>query len=230
MVKIRLLIIEDNRLLREGIAELLKKHSEIKVVLAFGDGEKIITKVDELKPDIILMDIGLRNHNSLNVVKQIKKDFTEIKIIIMDLSPTQAEALEFIQAGVSGFILKDATINDFVNTIRKVNEGAKVLPGNLTSSLFSQIITHALNGNNKSTLMKAVAMTKREKQVIELVADGFSNKEIASKLNLSTYTVKSHVHNILEKLALRTRVQIANYAHQEELYNQVANSISLINE
>jgi DNA-binding NarL/FixJ family response regulator len=104
-----------------------------------------------------------------------------------------------------------------------------VLPSSLTGSLFTQIVERAVSGarGNSSKLIESVRMTKRERQVIELVADGQTNKEIAEKLHLSSYTVKSHVHNILEKLALHTRVQIANYAHN---VTATADSISLINE
>jgi DNA-binding NarL/FixJ family response regulator len=127
----------------------------------------------------------------------------------MDLMPLQSDVFEFVQAGVSGFILKDANVAEFINTIRTVFEGADVLPSNLTGSLFSQIFDHAISGSNRTLIDRSVRMTKREKQVMALISDGDTNKEIAQKLNLSLFTVKSHVHNILEKLALSTRFQIA---------------------
>ncbi|PIP77471.1 MAG: hypothetical protein COW85_08750 [Ignavibacteria bacterium CG22_combo_CG10-13_8_21_14_all_37_15] len=148
----------------------------------------------------------------------------------MDLVPLQSDVFEFIQAGVSGFILKDANIAEFYKTIRSVFEGAQVLPPHLTGSLFSQIVEHALNGYPPSLIVESVRMTKRERQVIELIADGFANKEIAQKLHLSTYTVKSHVHNILEKLSLHTRVQVANYAHISDSYKTAGDTTSLISE
>ena len=230
MKKIRLLVIEDNRLLREGISAMIKEQSDMKVSAAIGTGENILEKINTLKPDVTLLDLGLRNQNSLQVVKSVKKKFSSTKIIVMDLVPVHEEILEFVQAGVSGFILKDATVHDFLKTIRSVAEGNKVLPNNLTDSLFSQIVEYAVRGPKSSSLIKSVRMTKREKQVIELIADGLTNKEIAQKLHLSTFTVKSHVHNILEKLALHTRVQIAKYAHTTEEFKEVADSISLIDD
>ena len=146
-------------------------------------------------------------------------NYAQIKIIVMDLIPLQTDVLEFVQAGVSGFILKDANINEFFKTIRLVHGGNKVLPPDLAGSLFSQIITNAITVPKPSSIVDSVRMTKRERQVIELIADGLSNKEIAQKLHLSTYTVKSHVHNILEKLTLHSRVQIANHAHITGAYN-----------
>jgi DNA-binding NarL/FixJ family response regulator len=177
-----------------------------------------------------LLDLGLWSQNSLQVVKAVKKSFSNTKIIVMDFVPVYEDILEFVQAGVSGFIVKDATVDDFFRTIRSVAEGNKVLPSNLTDSLFSQIVELAVSEPNRSSLIKSVRMTKREKQVIELIADGLTNKEIAQKLHLSTYTVKSHVHNILEKLALHTRVQIAKYAHTTEGFKDIADRISLIDD
>ena len=230
MNKIAILLIEDNRLLRDGIESILKKQLDMKVVAAIGNGENILLMLEKVKTGIVLLDLGLRNQNSLQVVKLAKQHFPDTKIIVMDLIPLQADVFDFVKAGVSGFILKDAGINEFLNTIRSVDQGIKVLPPHLTGSLFSQIVEHALNGSKHSVIDESVRMTKRERQVIELISDGAANKEIAQKLHLSTYTVKSHVHNILEKLALNTRVQIANHAHQSESYNSVIDKTSVLNE
>lgn len=228
MKKIRLLVIEDNRLLRDGITAMLKKHADVAVVASLGTAENVLKNVRDLKPNIILLDLGLRSQNSLEVVRSIKKKAGDVKIIVMDLVPAEAEILDFVRAGVSGFILKDATISDFLNTIRSVARGVKVLPSHLTGSLFSQIVEHAVNGKGTARLIEAVRMTRRERQVIELIADGMSNKDIAERLHLSTYTVKSHVHNILEKLAMHTRVQIAKYAHDTETFKTAVDAVSLI--
>ncbi|HVO73445.1 MAG TPA: response regulator transcription factor [Ignavibacteriaceae bacterium] len=228
MKKIRLLVIEDNRLLREGLTAMLKEQKDMKVADSIGTSENILQKISALKPNIALLDLGLRTQNSLQVVKSVTKNYSSTKIIVMDLVPVHEDILEFVQNGVSGFILKDATVDDFLHTIRSVAEGNKVLPPNLTDSLFAQIVEYAIKGPKKSLLLKSVIMTKREKQVIELIADGLTNKEIAEQLHLSPYTIKSHVHNILEKLALHTRVQIARFAHTSEDFDKAAGSISLI--
>jgi DNA-binding NarL/FixJ family response regulator len=230
MKKIQILLIEDNRLLREGITAMLKKQSDMNVVATVGNGENILDLVDKFNPDVVLLDLGLRSQNSLDVVKLLKKNSTSTKIVVMDLVPLQKDVYEFVQAGVSGFILKDANIADFYSTIRLVHQGTKVLPPNLTESLFSQIVEYAITEAKPSVIIESVRMTKRERQVIELIADGATNKEIAQKLHLSTYTVKSHVHNILEKLSLHTRVQVANYAHVSDSYNSAIDKTSLIDE
>ena len=227
--KIKILLIEDNRLLRDGISSMLKKQKDMSVVATSGNGENILELMKKFKPNMVLLDLGLRTRNSLNTVELIKKNHHVAKIIVMDLIPLQTDIYEFVQAGVSGFMLKDINVMEFLKTIRSVHNGAKVLPSNLTESLFSQIVKHAVRGSNPSKINESVRMTKREKQVITLIADGATNKEIAQKLHLSTYTVKSHVHNILEKLALNTRVQIAKYAHFSEDFKQALDSTSLIN-
>jgi len=229
MKKIRLLLIEDNRLLRDGIASMIKKQSDMHVVATVGNGENILLMMGKLKPDIVLLDLGLRNQNSLRVVKLLKKHFQEAKIIAMDLIPLQTDVLEFVLAGVSGFMLKDININEFLKTIRSVYKGTQVLPPNLTGSLFSQIVEYTLNGLKPSSITESTRMTKRERQVIELIADGNTNKEIAQKLNLSLHTVKSHVHNILEKLSLNTRMQIAKHAHFSEAYKTATDTTSYLN-
>jgi DNA-binding NarL/FixJ family response regulator len=228
--KIKILLIEDNRLLRDGIVSILKKQPDMNVVATIGNGENILLMLGKSNPNIVLLDLGLRSQNSLHVVKLTKQHFPETKIIVMDLIPLQADVFEFVQAGVSGFILKDANVTEFYKTIRAVYQGAQVLPPHLTGSLFSQIVEHAINRSKPSVIVESVRMTKREKQVIELIADGSTNKEIAQKLHLSTYTVKSHVHNILEKLTLHTRVQIAKYAGLSDSYKTTIDTTSLMEE
>ena len=205
--KIKILLIEENRILREGISALLKKQPDMRVVAADLNDENILQIIGKLKPDILLIDLGLQSKDSLQIVKLVREQFLETRIIVMGLFPLHPAVREFVQAGVSGFLLEDADIARLIKTIRKVNRGLKVLPPLLTGSLFSQIVSNAIKIPNSPV------MTKRELEVIDLVAEGFANKEIAQKLELSTYTVKSHVHNILKKLSLSTRAQIAKHIH-----------------
>jgi len=228
MKKIRVLLIEDNRLLRDGILAILKPQKDIVIIAASGDGKDTLVKIKELKPNIILLDLGLRSQNSLRVVEIVKKDFPEAKIIVMDLAPVQADILQYVKAGANGFILKDASLNDFLITIRTVSEGATVLPPLLIDSLFSQIVDYSVR-EGKLKLNEAVKMTKREREVIALLGEGMSNKEIGQKMHVSTYTVKSHIHNIMEKLALHTRLEIANYSYSSDTLKTIAKSISTIN-
>lgn len=228
MKKIRLLLIEDNRLLRDGINAILRHHKDIVIIAASGDAKNSLIKISQLKPNVVLLDLGLRSQNSLHVVEIVKKDFPMAKIIVMDLAPVQADILQFVKAGANGFILKDASLNEFLITIRTVSDGATVLPPTLVDSLFSQIVDHAVR-EGKTKLQESVRMTKREKEVISLLSEGMSNKEIGQKIHISTYTVKSHIHNIMEKLALHTRLEIANYSYTTDTIKTVAKSISMVN-
>ena len=216
MKKIKILLIEDNRLLRDGISAMLKKEPDMSVAAAVDDSRSALENISELKPNVVLLDLGLPNQNSLELVKSLKDEYHDIKVIVMDLVPIQEDILRFVEAGVSGFILKDATVAEFTKTIRHVAGGEKVLPPTLAGSLFSQIKGNGVKELGPSKLIQSVKMTKREREIVSLIAEGLANKEIAFKLNLSIYTVKSHVHNILEKMALNTRVQIAIHSYSNE--------------
>jgi DNA-binding NarL/FixJ family response regulator len=192
---------------------MFKKEPDISVIYSIDDSEFAIEKIVELKPHVVLLDTGLANQNSLELVKNLKASYPDIKIIVMDLVPIHEDLLKFVESGVSGFILKDATISEFAKTIRSVASGDKILPISLAGSLFSQIMDYGIKELGPEKLISAVKMTNREREIVHLIAEGLANKEIAHNLNLSIYTVKSHVHNILEKMALNTRVQIAINAH-----------------
>ena len=209
--RIKLVVVEDNRLLREGLTVMLKEQPDIAVVASLSNGDVLI-RGKKLKSDVILLDFVLRSSTSLQLVKSIRKTNPDARVIMMDLAPTQPPLVEYVQAGVAGFVLKDATFDDFLQTIRDVARGKKVLPPTLASSFLSEIATHATR-HGKGNPFKSVRMTSREREVIELIAEGLSNKQIATRLNLAVDTVKTHVHNILKKLALHTRLEIASYRH-----------------
>jgi DNA-binding NarL/FixJ family response regulator len=210
MKKIRILIIEDNRLLRDGINAMINAEADMRVVATIGSGNNVLLKASKAKPHIILLDVGLTNLDELSVVKSVRRKMPDAKVIGMGFVPSQSDIVEFVEAGAAGFILKNATMKEFVETIRSVARGENILPPILTGSLFSYIADYALK-RGKGKIPPTVRMTKREREIIALIADGLSNKEIAQRLNIATHTVKSHVHNVLEKLALHTRLEIAAY-------------------
>lgn len=204
-------IIEDNRLVREGMTDMLNALPDVKVVLAATSLDSALLK--EARPRVVLLDVGLQDKNSLRLAEAVMQDMTDARVIVMDLLPAHEEIAQFVNVGVAGFILKDATFDDFVGTIRSVADGARVLPPRMTGTLFSQIAQAAVQRGGEVAL-DAVRMTQREREVIALIAAGMSNKEMAQRLNIATHTVKSHVRNIMDKLALHTRLQIAAYAHE----------------
>jgi two-component system NarL family response regulator len=216
MKTIRILLVEDNRILREGIAAMVNGEPDMRVVGSTGGNDSILERVQKLNPHVVLLDLGLRSQNGMHIVKAVTTSLPKVKVIGMGLIPSQLDIIESVEAGASGFILKDASIKDFLGTVRSVAGGTKVLPPPLAGSLFSHVIDHALK-NGKGSLESAVRMTKREREIIALIAEGLSNKEIAQRLNIATYTVKSHVHNILEKLALHSRLQIALFTRTDVL-------------
>jgi DNA-binding NarL/FixJ family response regulator len=211
--KIRVLLVEDNRLLRDGIKALINAQSDLKIAATSEGNRDTLLKARNLKPQVVLMDLGLRNENGVHLVETLTRELPQTKVIGMGLVPSQLDIVELVQAGAAGFILKDATIDIILSTIRSVAWGEKILPPVLTGSLFSHVVEHALP-RGKGELADAVRMTKREREIIVLIAEAMSNKEIANQLNLSTYTVKSHIHNILEKMALHSRLEIAIHSYE----------------
>ncbi|MFA5834662.1 MAG: response regulator transcription factor [Bacteroidota bacterium] len=215
MPKIRILLIEDNRILRDGITAMINGQKDVTVAAVCDGKDDTVKKTHTVKAEVVLIDLGLESQNSLDVVQLLKKEFPSIKIIGMGLNPGQSDIMEFVQAGAEGFILKEATLEEVIKTIRAVAGGEKVLPPLMTESLFFQVAEHALL-KGKRNLKSAVRMTEREKEVIALIVEGMSNKQIGDNLSIATFTVKSHVHNILEKLALQSRLQIAMHAREEK--------------
>ena len=215
MSKIKILLIEDNRLLREGIAAMLNDDGDFKVIARSEDGDAVHQlKSLDVSPDVVLLDLGLEKANSLKLMALLIEELPAAKVIAMDIIPDHVDIVEFVKAGGSGFILKNAPLEDWIKTIKIVMTGEKVLPRVLTNSLFTQIAEFALK-NGADRHADSVQFTHREREVVGLIAEGLSNKEIAESLHIATYTVKSHVHNILEKLALGTRLQIAAYVRKE---------------
>jgi DNA-binding NarL/FixJ family response regulator len=204
-------LIEDNRLVREGISVLLSQLPDLRVVAAGSSVDPSLLR--QASPQVVLLNLGLPNGDSLRVAENVKKEFPASKIIVMDLVPVHEDIMDFVHAGVSGFIMKDATLDDLVSAIRSVAEGAHVLPPEMTGTLFSQIAREAVPEGRLEAL-NSVVMTPRERQVVDLIGDGLSNKDIARRLRIATHTVKSHVRNVMEKLTLHTRLQIAAYAHK----------------
>ena len=211
---ISLMLIDDNRLLREGIAALIHTQPGFKVLAAPADAEEALNKVRAARPDVVLLDFGLGNHDSLSLTAMVHGEVPAARIIGMGLMPVQQDVANYVRAGASGFIMKGASFEDFCATIRAVACGAEVLPQALTNSLFTQIAKHAVAGS-KARVLEAVRLTARERQVIDLLGEGLSNKEISTRMNIAIHTVKSHVHNVLEKLALRSRLEVAAFAHAE---------------
>lgn len=209
MSKTRVLLIEDNIFLRDGIAAMLDNHGDFEVVARSEDGDAVHHLASlGLPPEVVLLDLGLEKASSLALMAELQELCPSAGIIAMDILPDHVDIVEFVQAGGHGFILKNAPLGDWIKTIKAVAAGEKVLPPVMTQSLFMQIIESAIS-SGQDIPADSIQLTRREREVVDLISDGLSNKEIAESLHIATFTVKSHVHNILEKLALSTRLQIA---------------------
>jgi DNA-binding NarL/FixJ family response regulator len=210
--KILTLVIDDNRLRRDRLAALLKTQPDFKVVAAAADASAAFLQVRDATPEVILMDAALARRDSRGVVERIRNMAPAARVIVMNMPPVQGDVIDCIQAGASGFIDRAATFDDLINTVRSVAAGADVVPSSLTGTLLSHIADQAVRPS-PPTVVDA-RTTRREREVTQLIAAGLSNKEIAERLHIATHTVKSHVHRILEKLALHSRLQLAVRAHR----------------
>ncbi len=209
MAKIKVLLIEDNRLLREGTTALLNEQADITAVASAGN-RSALEKARDLVPDVVLLDLGIKSQNSLKVLESIRKQHPQTEVIVMDLIPAHSDVVEYVKAGVSGFIPKDATLDEFLHTIRTVVKGVKVLPATMADSLFSQIVESAIQEGKVQHVVDSVKLTKREQEVFDLLSEAKSITAIARKLKIAAFTVKGHLRNILDKLALHTRLELAN--------------------
>lgn len=198
--------------MRAGLVDLLNRVPGFSVV--FADAEADFAAIERANPRVILLDIGLEQGDSLSTARRIGEELPSSAVIMMDLLPAGEDIRDFIEVGVAGFVLKDDSLDDFVNAIRSVAAGAKVLPPEVANTLFTQIANAAVASEGPK-VADDVGLTRREREVLLLIAEGLSNKKIASRLHISSHTVKSHVRNIMEKLTLHTRLELAVWAHDE---------------
>lgn len=209
---IRIVLIDDNRLLREGLTALINNQPGFTVLAASADVEEALETVRQAEPDVVLVDFGLEDHDSLGLTATVRREVPAARVIVMGLMASQEDVADYVRNGASGFIMKDASFEEFFRTIRRVAGGEEVLPQALTNSLFSQI-TLNLPRNSLRRHLEGVRLTQREHEVVALLGEGLSNKDIASRLNIAVHTVKSHVHNVLEKLSLHSRLEVAAFSH-----------------
>jgi DNA-binding NarL/FixJ family response regulator len=221
MAKIKVLVIEDNRLLRDGTAALLNEQLDISAV-GSGGNAGAIEKVRTLRPDVVLLDLGLRSLRSLKVLETIKKRFSKVEIVIMDLIPSQQDVAELTRIGVSGYVPQNATLDDFLRTIRMVAKGKKIPPPVVADSLFTKVVNNAIKKGSVTRVINSVKLNRPEQAVLSQLADGKSIIETSRNLNLEFFAVKGHIRNVMDKLALHTRLELTAFARTQEQFTRRA--------
>ncbi|MBS1114455.1 MAG: two component transcriptional regulator, LuxR family [Nitrospirae bacterium] len=209
MNKTNVLIVDDHALVREGIIAFLKYHDDIQVIGEASNGLEAIEKAEKLKPDVIIMDISMPELGGIEATVEIKKRHPDIKILILSQYDDQEYVSRLLKAGVSGYLLKHAVGTDLITAIRAVAKGESYL----YSTIATKVIDGYLGKSGEMALdVPYEKLTDREKQVLKLIAEGHSHKEIASLLDISAKTVIAHQTNISEKLDLHSRAALIKFA------------------
>ena len=213
---IRIFIVDDNRLLREGLVSMLAEQEDIIVVGAAANGRKALGQIQDLRPEVALIDIGMPGKDGIEVTQTLRKGLPEIKVVILGMVDLTDEIMACIEAGAAGYVLKEASFDFLVETIRSVHRGESFVSPQMAASLFSRIAELATERLPRIPL-SSVKLTARELEIINEIAEGLSNKEIAKRLSIEAQTVKNHIHNILDKLQLHTRLEAVHYARDRKL-------------
>ncbi|MEN6389531.1 MAG: response regulator transcription factor [Syntrophomonas sp.] len=204
MGSIKVLIADDHVLVREGLRKLLELDENIEVMTEVGDGQGAINIARKAKPDIILMDVNMPGTDGIVATKVIKREYPSIKIIALTIYEDE-EVVEMVRAGVSAYVLKDVAGSELVDTIHRVMQGEIVIHPRVANRLVREL-------NRNDSKKNEVRLTKREKDVLDLLVKGNTNKEMADAMFISEKTVKNHLTSIFRKLGVKDRTQAAVYA------------------
>src|ERR1700751_7908 len=209
MRKIRILLADDHQLMRSGIRLMLERESDLSVVGEASDGREAVALAKSLRPDVVVMDIGMANLNGIEAAQQVTQNRPEVAIVMLSMHSDECYVLRALKAGARGYLLKDSAEADLIKAVHAVAGG---------KSFFSPAVSKVLLDDYVRKLKRSGAddaydlLTPREREVLQLVAEGKSNKDIANLLNLSVYTVESHRSNLMEKLNLHGLPELILYA------------------
>lgn len=213
----RVVIAEDHTLFRQGLKALLSLEPEFEVVGEAADGFQAIQSAKELKPDIILLDISMPRVDGMAAIREIKSVCPEAKILILTVHKTEEHVLETLKSGASGYVLKDASHEEFLLAMRSVLQGKRYLSPDISA----RIVDGYLNGRKTADPTSPwESLTPRERQVLKLIAEAYKNKEIADFLCISVKTVAKHRANIMKKLDLHSAAELTAYAIKRGLVGQ----------
>jgi NarL family two-component system response regulator LiaR len=209
---IRVFLADDHAVVREGLSSLIRQKADMEVVGEAVDGEEAVQKARKLQPDVILMDMVMPRTSGLQAIQQLQRDGHPARILVLSSFAEDEQIFPAIKAGASGYLLKDTAPRQLITAIRDVHSGQSSLHPTIARKLIGEIAAPPADDETP-----AEALTGREIEVLKLVAQGYSNQEIAGQLHVSERTVGKHVSNILDKLHLANRTQAALYALREGL-------------
>ncbi len=220
--KQRIIIVEDQTILREGLRSLLAFQPDLEIVGEAKDGLEAIRKVDKLLPDLVMTDLPMPRMSGIEAIKEIKKKWPKIKILALTVNDAEEYVLAALRAGADGYILKDATNAELLQAIRDILSGNRVLsPG-----ISEKVIEGYLENKNKQEIRSLWdTLTVREREILKLIGEGKKNKEIADSLSISPNTVEKHRANIMEKLNLHSVSSLTAYAVEKGLINRDSSAV-----
>ena len=208
---VKIVIADDHTVVRIGLRTLLEKEADFQVIGEASDGTQTINFVKLLDPDVVILDMIMPGINGIEITRQIKKISPHTQIIILSMHANEAYVLETLKKGASGYVLKDSTGNDLVKAVREVIAGRRYLSPPLSERALERYIQISTN----TGLDSYEALTEREREVVCLAAEGFSNAEIAEKLSISQRTAETHRFNLMHKLRLKNNAELIHYAIQQ---------------
>lgn len=212
MNKIRVLLVDDHAILREGIRSMLADHDEFQVVGEAQDGLEALARVGELQPDVALMDFAMAKMNGLEATRRISQKYPRTRVLVLSQYEERQYVLPLLQAGAAGYLLKRALGSDLIHALHTVARGEVYLDSNVSSILVEELRHRETQGQ-----VCPEELNEREQEVLGLLVEGLSNSQIAERMHLSENTVKKYLRSILEKLHLNNRVEAAVYAIREGL-------------
>lgn len=218
MEPMRVLLVDDHVLFRKGIASIMSGRDNLEVVGEAGDGFEALARARDLMPDVILMDIHMPRCDGLEATRLIKQEMPYVKIVVLTVSDSEKDLFEAIKAGAQGYLLKNLDPNDLFDMLDGVGRGEAAISRTMASKILAEFSRQATKVPSNPS--RGESLTNREREVLDLVARGSSNKEIAATLKIAENTVKNHLRNILEKLHLDNRVQAAAFALREGLAHE----------
>jgi len=214
MAKIRVFLTDDHTLFRQGIKTLISAEPDMEVVGEASNGSDAIIKAAETRPDVILIDIGIAGLSSFEATRQVRKNRPETKVLFLTMYDDEDYLVECMEVGAGGYVLKDSPAAQLISAIRDVNRGGSYLSPRMLAQLVDDFRTRI---KSTTRLPRFATLTTREKEVLKLLAEGNSVKEIAGSLNLSVKTVEAHKFNLMRKLDIHNKAQLVQYAIQKKI-------------